>query len=59
MFDDKNDYMIILEERKNGDIYFVTGYPIEYSSRKRRLIKEYENFKKQNHTQIKTESIPR
>lgn len=58
-FDDKNDYMIMLEERKNGDIYFVTGYPIEYSSRKRRLIKEYENFKKQNHTQIKTESIPR
>lgn len=44
-FDDVNDYLIVLEERTNGNIYFVTGYPIEYSNRKAKLLKEYENYK--------------
>lgn len=40
----KDDYMIVLEERNNGDIYFKTAYPIEFSSRRRRLLEEYNKY---------------
>lgn len=44
-YDQENDYLIVLEARKNGDIYFVTGYPIEYKFRRNKLLKEYEKSK--------------
>lgn len=43
--DQVNKYLMVLEERPNGDIYFVTGYPIEYTCRMNKLLNEYNKSK--------------
>ena len=38
------DIYIVLEERSDGDIYVVTGYPVEYSHRRETFKRQYENY---------------
>lgn len=54
-FSVKDDYIIVLEERSDGDIYVVTGYPVEFSHRRETFKKQYENYiNSKNTTSYKT-----
>lgn len=54
-FSAEDDYIIVLEERNDGDIYVVTGYPVEFSARREKFIKQYNNYiNSKDHTSYKT-----
>lgn len=45
LLDVKNKYLVILEKRKNGDIYYWTSYPIDYNYKLDKFKKEYHKYK--------------
>lgn len=47
LFNNNENYIIVLTERKEYYL-FITAYYIETEHRKRKLLKEYENYKNQN-----------
>jgi len=47
IFNEKESYLVVLTERK-GFHLFWTAYTIEENHRKRKLLKEYEEYKKTN-----------
>ena len=52
-----DDYLIILDKRNNGDIYFVTSYPIEYGWKKQKMIDKYNEYiKSKNYISYTTSS---
>lgn len=48
----RDDYVIVLERRNDGDIYLVTGYPVEFRHRKDMLMKQYNNYIRKNKTKF-------
>lgn len=46
LFNERENYVLILSERKNDYYLFITAYYIEQEHRKRKLLKEYEIYKK-------------
>lgn len=45
IFHEKEDYLVILEDRKDYILPW-TAYLVEYKNKKQKLLKEYENYKK-------------
>lgn len=45
LLDVKNRYLVVLEKRKNGDIYYWTSYPVDYDYKIEKFKKEYYKYK--------------
>lgn len=43
--DVKNKYLVILDKRKNGDILFWTAYPVDYTFKLNKFLKEFNKYK--------------
>ena len=44
--DNEPDYIIILDLRKNGDIYIWTAFTLEYNHEKQKKLREYQEYVK-------------
>ncbi len=54
----EDEYLIILDKRNNGDIYFVTSFPIEYNWKKTKLMDKYNQYlKQQEHVDYVSKTI--